>query len=105
MILDSSDQAGGPGDTLTFTGILFNNGLSAIFLNRVNLNLAGNSFTPDFIGPFLNNVPFSLGSGQSTLKTPAGRCRFRVSALPFGAGDGDRTRDVELGNMLLVPRK
>jgi len=35
-------------------------------LNSADLNLAGNSFTPDFIEPFFNNVPISLGPGQSS---------------------------------------
>lgn len=64
--LDNADQFGNPGDTLIFTGILSNTGLSTVFLNSADLNLAGSSFTPDFIDPFFNNVPISLDAGQSS---------------------------------------
>ena len=66
ITLDDSAQTGHPGDTLVFTGTLSNTGGATIFLNSVDLNLAGNSFTVDFIDPFLNNVPFSLDPAQAT---------------------------------------
>lgn len=66
IALDSAAQTGSPGDTLIFTGMVSNTGLSTVFLNSANLNLAGNSFTPDFIDPFFNNVPVSLDAGQVT---------------------------------------
>lgn len=67
IALDNPDQTGSPGDTLVFTGILSNAGSSAVFLNSADLNLAGGSFTPNFIDPFLNNVPLFLDPGQSTV--------------------------------------
>ena len=67
IALDNPTQSGNPGDTLIFMGVLSNNGPNTVFLNSADLNLAGNSFTPDFIDPFLNNVPLSLDPGQSTL--------------------------------------
>lgn len=66
ITLDDPSQTGTPGGTLSFTGILANTGLTTVFLNSANLNLAGSSFTPDFINPFFNNVPFFLDAGQST---------------------------------------
>lgn len=66
ITLDDPSQTGTPGGTLSYTGILSNTGLTTVFLNSANLNLAGSSFTPDFINPFFNNVPFFLDAGQFT---------------------------------------
>ena len=66
ITLDTPAQIGSPGDTLIFTGTLFNNSSDTIFLNGGDLNLAGNSFTPDFADPFFANVPLSLDPGQAT---------------------------------------
>lgn len=66
MTLDNPNQSGNPGDTLMFNGVLSNTGLTTIFLNSVDLNLAGTSLSPDFIDPFFNNVPLLLDPGQLT---------------------------------------
>lgn len=66
ITLDAPDQAGAAGDTLVYSGTLFNNSPDTIFLNGVDFNLAGSSFTPDYLDPFLVNVPLSLDPGQST---------------------------------------
>jgi len=66
ITLDAAAQAGSPGDTLIFSGTLSNTGLDTIFLNGADLNLAGNSFTPDFSDLFFANVPISLDPGQAT---------------------------------------
>ncbi len=66
ITLDAAAQTGSPGDTLIFSGTLFNSSSDTIFLNGADLNLAGNSFTPDFSDPFFANVPFSLDPGQAT---------------------------------------
>jgi hypothetical protein len=49
-----------------FSGVLSNTGDDTVFLNSVDLNLLGTSFTLDFVDPFLDNVPVSLDPGQST---------------------------------------
>jgi hypothetical protein len=64
--LDAPDQAGALGNTLIFSGTLFNSSPDTIFLNGADLNLAGNSFTPDFSDLFFANVPVSLDPGQAT---------------------------------------
>ena len=66
ITLDNPNQTGNPGDTLMFNGVLSNTGLTTVFLNSVDLNLAGSSFSPDFVDPFLNNVPFVLNPGTTT---------------------------------------
>jgi hypothetical protein len=66
ITLDAAAQTGSPGDTLIFSGTLFNSSSDTIFLNGADLNLAGNSFTPDFSDPFIANVPVSLDPGQGT---------------------------------------
>lgn len=66
IVFDLSAQTAIAGDTLVFTGILSNGGLTTVYLNSAQLNLAGNAFTADFINPFNNNVPFWLDPGQST---------------------------------------
>jgi hypothetical protein len=65
ITLDAAAQTGSPGHTLIFYGTLFNSSPDTIFLNGADLNLAGNSFTPDFSDPFFANVPVSLDSGQA----------------------------------------
>jgi hypothetical protein len=66
IALDAPNQAGIAGETLVFSGTLFNSSPDTIFLNGVDFNLAGSSFTPDYLDPFLANVPLSLDPGQST---------------------------------------
>jgi hypothetical protein len=66
ITLDAAAQTGSPGHTLIFSGTLFNSSPDTIFLNGADLNLAGNSFTPDFSDPFLANVPVSLDPDQAT---------------------------------------
>lgn len=67
ITLDQPSQTGSPGDTLIFSGVLSNPDPERTFLNSVNLNLAGSSFTVNYIDQFLNNVPISLGPGESRL--------------------------------------
>jgi hypothetical protein len=66
ITLDAPNQEGASGNTLVYSGTLFNSSPDTIFLNGVDFNLAGSSFTPDFLDPFLANVPLSLDPGQST---------------------------------------
>ena len=66
ITLDAPNQTGAAGDTLVYSGTLFNSSPDTIFLNGVDFNLAGSSFTPDYLDPFLANVPLSLDPGQST---------------------------------------
>src|ERR1035438_73547 len=66
ITLDAAAQTDSPGNTLIFSGTLFNSSPDTIFLNGADLNLAGNSFTPDFSDPFFANVPVSLDPGQAT---------------------------------------
>ena len=66
ITLDAAAQTGSPGDTLIFSGVMSNTGPDTVFLNGADLNLSGNSFTPDSSDPFLANVPVSLDPGQAT---------------------------------------
>ncbi len=81
--LDNSTLFGGPGDTITFTGSMFNNGAQTVFLNGLNLSpgdpgLTGDS-TPFFSGPA--SLDPGMGSGSIPL--------FTISiANPFLAGNG-----------------
>jgi hypothetical protein len=48
--------------------ISIQNGADPLFLNGVDLNPVGNSFTPDFISAFLSKVPVSLDPGPGYVK-------------------------------------
>src|ERR1017187_2401881 len=75
ITLDNPIQTGYPGDTLVFAGVLTNSGQATVFLNGAILNLAGDSFTVDFIDPFFNNVPISLDPDRkSTRLNSSHRC-------------------------------
>src|SRR6266853_564477 len=63
--LDNSTLSGGPGDTLTFTGSLFNNGAVTVFFNGLDINPGDPGLTGD-AGPFLNFGPLSLDSNTGT---------------------------------------
>lgn len=66
ITLDAPNQTGSAGETLIFSGTLFNSSPDTIYLNGADLNLAGNSFTPDFSDLFFANVPVSLDPGQAS---------------------------------------
>jgi hypothetical protein len=64
--LDNPNQTGQAGETLGFFGTVTNTGGVTIFLNDVNLDLSGTSFSSDFQDMFFANVPASLDPGDSS---------------------------------------
>jgi hypothetical protein len=61
---DNPDQTSGPGNTLSFFGVVSNGGADTVFLIQDSLNLLGNSFTLTDL--FYQNTPVSLDPGQSS---------------------------------------
>lgn len=63
LTLDTPNQSGYPGNTLTFTGTLTNTGTSLLFINGTNFNLNGVGLNFDDT-EFILNGPLSLAAGE-----------------------------------------
>jgi hypothetical protein len=67
ITFDAPGLTGNPGDILAFVGNITNlDPTDPVYLNGVDVNLAGDDFTVDTLDDFFANVPISLNGGQST---------------------------------------
>jgi hypothetical protein len=83
LVLTPGVQTGAPGGLLTFSGSLTNTGMSALFLNGLNLQLNAplGAFTLDEFAFFVN-VPPQLAGGQVTGVVPLFTVALGGGVLP-----------------------
>jgi hypothetical protein len=86
LVFDSSTMVAFPGQTITFTGTVFNSDSSNAYdLNSCNVNFVG-PLTTDCTQSFLVFAPFSLDPLQTYPATPPGFPILTVSVDPAYAG-------------------
>lgn len=89
VTLNNPSQSGLPGDTLTFTGSIENNGDSEISLNADTLNFSGDLTNFTVIDNFFANVPFSIAAGETAFGIDLFEIRISPSfAAAFSAWPG-----------------